>query len=639
MKDRSEPFHKLNILALPNQTTILFGLIVVVLLGTIFAGSLGTQPFMWPLALGLLFLPLRAFLAWPEREFKKHNLTQANDEFADLINVIEEESKAIHLPRVPKLVIGRNDVALHAFGSLRHWFVAISNGEALRLKADLEDEMRAPAVHAMFTHELYHFKNGDYWQMGYARELLRITAIFMIWAIAFLMGYGFFLLIVQPDLLQMDFAHFFGQLEMLSPEIRGLYLSVFPSTEAWAEVQAKAAEINLAFVLYFIANATLPFIITGSILWLFYWRKFLRIREFYADAGVAHIQSGIEHLFYAFLLGSRATADSGDSSEAPLLGKIERWIGETLTRVRLALTPLTFIRKWFSKHPEFNRRVDALENPALAYDHWLVTALSLGGLALILDIFLATPLMLPYHGQWPMHFTVLVISVVVTLTLMTPLVLGKSVWKPMLKIIGVTVALRFVWLTLTIGLMLLLLILAPDLLSDVLTSAVTSIARYTRQLTEPVFDDLSAFVLEASLINMAQVFIVLASLVSLIGANILLLRRLFTWYSFPRAEHRLLKAAYGMIAVTTAFFGLAILNPITMVLLRPEDILDPLVIIAVLLGFTVAIIGLGAFLYADRRYAGRCLKCGAHISGLYRLGKRCKCDQLLHSWMIAEYEL
>jgi hypothetical protein len=640
MKDRLKTPYKLNILALPNQTTILFGLIVVVLLGTILAGSVGSPPFMWPLALGLLLLPLRAFLAWPEREFKKYKLIPAGDEFTSLVKVIEEEAKAIGLPRTPELVISRGDVVLHIMGSLRHWYVAISRNEALRLRADLEDNRRTLAVHAMFIHELYHFKNGDYWQMGYAREFLRITATFMTWAIAFLMGYGFFLLVVQPDILQMDFGRLIGQMEGLTPEMRELYLSLLPSPEAWAEVQTKAAEVDLGSVLYFIGNATLPFIVTGSILWLFYWRKLLRIRELYADAGVAHTQKGIEHWFPALLLGSRFTADRAGPSKMPLLSKAKLRIRKTLVRVRSALTPPTFIRRLFSTHPEFKRRVDALENPALAYDRWSVTALSLGGLALILDILLSTPLMLPYHGLWPMHFSVLVISVVVTLTLMTPLVLGESAWKRILKTVGVIGALRFVWLSLTIGLMLLLLVLAPRLLSVVLDSAIKGIARYAGRLPGPIVDDLSAFVLQASWLNMAQVFIIPASLVSLIGANVLLLRRLLTWYSLPRAEQRLLRVAYGTIAVTTTSFGLAILVPVTTALLRSEELFGPTTIAMGLVGLIVAVVGLGLFIYADRRYAGRCPGCGAHVPGPYWLGKRCDdCDELLHPWMIAEYEL
>ncbi|MCP4538837.1 MAG: M48 family metalloprotease [Chloroflexi bacterium] len=493
----------------------------------------------------------------------------------------------------------------------------------------------------MFTHELYHFKNGDYWQMGYARALLQAVATFMLWAMAFLMGYGFFLLVVKPDFIAFDYPAFIEQVKMFPAGIGELYLPTLPPAEEVADLQQKAASLNIFSVITFAANATLPFILVGGILWLFYWRKLLRIREFYADAGVAHTQKNIDSLCYAFILGSRAKPDTGKAPTISLWNKVKSRIKEIGKQIKSALAPPTFVRKWFSTHPEFKRRIEALENPTRAYDHWLVTALSLGGIALILDILLATPLTLPYQGQWPMHFSVLVISVVVTLALMTPLVLGKSVYKSMLKIIGVVVALRFVWLMLTLGLMWVLLILAPDLLEETLDAAIMSIARSTGFHDGPIVEDLTSFVLQASFVNIAQVFIVLISLVLLIGSNMWLLRRLFTWYSFPQNEQKrqLVRIAYGIIAVTTTSFGLSILTPITAALLRSDDTSILLLFLVAACGFVIAAVGLGWFFYTDHKYARRCT-CGESVPGPYHLGKRCNsCKQLLHRWLIAEYEL
>ena len=634
--------HKLNVFSLPNQTTILFALIVLVLLGAVAVGSVGSQPFMIPLVLGLLFLPLRAFLAWPEREFEKHGLNQAGDEFAGLAQVIENEAHEIGLPRTPKLVIGEGEIKLHIFGSFKRWYIAISRAEAECLQADLDDKNRISAVHAMFVHELYHFKNGDYWQMGYARELLQAAATFVLWAMAFLMGFGFFLLVVKPDFIAFDYPAFIEQLDMLlPPAIREFYLSGLPPVEEIADLQQKAAGINMFSVITFAVNATLPFVIVGGVLWLFYWRKLMRIREFYADAGVAHTQENIDSLCYAFILGSRSTKPDEDKTLVSLWNKVKSRIKEIVKQVKSALAPPTFVRKWFSMHPEFKRRIEALEDPTRAYDHWLATALSLGGLTLILDILLATPLTLPYQGQWPMHFSVMVISVVVTLALMTPLVLGKSIWWSMLKIIGVIVALRFVWLMLTLGVAWALLIVAPDLLAGTLDAAITSIARDTSLLDGPIVKDLTSFMLQASFVNIAQVFIVLISLVLLIGGNIWLLQRLFTWYSFPQNEKKrqLLRIAYGIITVTTTSFSLSILTPVTTVLLGFDDTSILAFFLVVAFGFVIAAVGLGWFFYTNHKYARRCT-CGEPVPGPYHLGKRCdKCKQLLHLWLIAEYEL
>jgi Zn-dependent protease with chaperone function len=544
--------------------------------------------------------------------------------------MVEYESEAIGLPRTPKLAISDSNVRLHAMGSPGHWYIVISRNIAVRLKADLEDVTRVPQVQAMFVHELYHFKNGDYWQMQYTRELLRTAAFFMLWAVAFLTGFGFFLLIVKPDVLRFDMRTLVGQIEALPPEFREIYLAMLPSKEAWAEMQAKAASIDMNFVLYFIINAISPLVIVGTILWLFYWPKFLRIRELYADAGVLQTQKHTNHLAGASLLNSRGEPNLPSSL-------MEHGINTVVGQIRASL-PKT-LTSLFDYHPDWLRRANAWQDPKQVYDHWLVTAISVGGLALILDILLSTPLMLPYQGQWPMHFSVLVISVVVTLNLMTPLVLGEPVMKQMLKLIGVIVALRSVWLALTVGLMLFLLFFAPGFLSDALTSAIVSVARYTRPLSTPVIDDLASFVFEASLLNSLQIPVVLVSLASLVGANMALLRRLYTWYGLPHVSRRLLQIAYCIITVTTVFFGLSVLPIVTTALLRPHDLLDPWMMIGGLCGLLVAVGGLSLFLYANQRYGRRCSQCGADVPGSYSLGKRCKCGELLHPWMIAEYEV
>lgn len=636
------PNLKLNIFALPNQTTILFSLIVLVILGAIFAGNLGSPVCIWPLAMGLLLLPLRAYLAWPEREFRANGLSLAGDEFFDLKKIVSEEAQLIGLPRVPKLAIGDDNTELHIFGSFRHWYIALSCCEALHLQVDLQDSRRMLAVRAMFIHELYHFKNGDYWQMGYARELLRLTTIFMAWSLALLLGYGIFLLLFTLQLQHFDYMTLQQRIAQLPPAIQQLYQIILPQAEAWTELKAKANEISLSFVIYFVINATLPFVVIGSILWLFYWPKFLRIREIYADAGVAHSQRDIEPLYHALLLNSRSRI-SPIQRVASRRAKIQYQFTQTLKLIQQKLTPPRFVRKWFSKHPEFSWRLDALEDPSLTYDHWFGLAFSLGGLTLILDVLLATPLTLPYYGQWPMHFSVIIISTIVSLTLLPRLVLGQPVWPYLFKVISVIVAIRFVWIGLTILIMIVLLFLNPEILSNILTAGVVSIARYTRPLNEPVFTDLTEFVMTASIINMAQVFIILASLITVIGGNLLLLRRLLTWYRLPKAGRYLVRIGYGVIALTPTFFGLSILPAITLVLLQSNvDPPNPLTVIGMgLFGLTITVVGLGCFFYGDRRYSRHCPKCGTFVAEPYQLGQRCRldgCNELFHPWFIAEYK-
>ncbi|MBU0512032.1 MAG: hypothetical protein KJ638_10095, partial [Chloroflexi bacterium] len=185
------------------------------------------------------------------------------------------------------------------------------------------------------------------------------------------------------------------------------------------------------------------------------------------------------------------------------------------------------------------------------------------------------------------------------------------------------------------------LIFAPEFLDEMLQHAVASIAHYAGSSVDLGFDDLPGFVVKASIINLAQVFIIFFVLLAVLFLITWLLRRLLTWYALPRAEARLMKMASLTVVLGTLFCGLTILPPITVALLRHENFLNPFLIVAELFGLLLAVTGLGCFLYADRKYARRCPFCNAPVSGPPRFDKRCKtdtCNALLFPWLIAEYE-
>lgn len=627
---------KLNIFALPSQTTILFGLIVAVLLGTVLVGSIDPSlpACMRPLPLTLLVLSLRRFLGWPEREMARHDLQPAGDDLAALRQAIAEDVQDIGLPRVPQLVVGPDKRLIKTFGSFRHWYIAMGRERALDWQKKLKDPKEASATHAGLIHELHHFKNGDYWQMGYARELLLVVAIFSIWVMALSTGFGVFLLLVRPHLVQFDPVGFVNKIQTLTPEARQIFLQLLPSVEAMAEFREQASIIDPLLSTTLITSAVLPLILAGVILWLVYWRKLLRVREFYADAGAVHIQKETDPL-RSILAGIplrflQAYPDS--DTPADLRQKGEGFWSKTKK----------LISKLWDFHPDLATRIVCWQEPSKAFDTWGGAAILAGSLILILDIVLASsPLTLLYIGQWPMHFSTLAIFVVVSLWVITPLALGKIAWPDTLKIIAIVVGLRLAWLAMTIGVLATLLFLAPAVLSDILTTAVANTARYSGPLEGPAFPDLNAFVLEASLSNTAQVFILLFVLVVAIGVSVWLIRRLLTWYGFLQTDKRFEWTVYLIIGASVTFWGLTVLPLLTTTLLRPTELLNPTGILGGVVGFLIAAIGLGLFFHADRRYGRRCPSCGGFVDGAYYLGKLCPnadCKKLLHPWLRVEYD-
>jgi len=630
----------LNIFALPSQMAIIFGLIVAVLLGTLFAGSIGSSPVpVWPLAIGLLLLPLRAFLARPEREFARHNLSAAGNDLAGLQQAIETSATEIGLRRTPRLVVSSNEDSKqpYVFGTFRHWYIALNHEVAKHLQADLLDPDVAPVVQAKLIHELYHFKTGDYWQMGYVRELLHTIFLFMNWAVVFFCGFCFLLLVAAPDFLRFSPSELVGQIDTLSPEARQMLIRLMPSPAEIEQVSQKAKNINLFLVLNFVVSALLPFVVMGGVLWGLYWPKLWRMRELYADAGVVHAQGKVRIYLSAL-------------TKIPLhlLSKYPSTLASTSEAFRRRKGGPRFRKLWTTvkglvvRHPDAASRIACVTEPRRIFGSWIGTAVLVGSLTLLLDILLVSPLTILYVGKWPMHFSTLAILAVIALDLIPRLVQGESVWPEILKIAAVGMGLRLAWLLLTIGFLAILLVFAPNLLSDILAAFVASGAHFAGYSDELRFDDLAGFVVEASILNLAQVFIIFFVLIVallLIGS---LLRRLFTWYSLPRANRRLMKVAYMVIGLVGLLLGLTILPLITTVLLRPADLFNPLGIIVEASGFVLTACGVGLFLYADQRYARRCPSCGTLVPGPYSLGKHCQspdCSKLLHPWLMAEYEL
>src|SRR5262245_46846590 len=185
---QNDPHRRLNLFALPNQTTILVILLVSVLYGTLIAVGATVQPVIfWLLALGLLVLSLRGLLSWPERECARNKLAPAGEEFAPVQTLIARLACDLELPRAPQLMLSRDD-DLRIFGSWRRWYIAMDEGRARKMMDMLGNETLEPQAEAALLHELCHFKHGDHSWTGYARALLRASLWLMVWATVMLVG-------------------------------------------------------------------------------------------------------------------------------------------------------------------------------------------------------------------------------------------------------------------------------------------------------------------------------------------------------------------------------------------------------------------------------------------------------------------
>lgn len=617
-----------NVFALPNQTSLLFGLILLVLLGAILLGSIEPSPIlMWPLAVGLFFLPLRAFLAQRSRLIEKYQFVDLPDELVNLQMMVDRLAIEVGMQRSPQLLLARRTLKdVFAFGTPRNWHIGISEIEAKRWQSELVDTELMKRVEAKVIHELYHFKTGDYWQLGYAEALLRTTLIFISWALAFFLAWGIVLLLAVEDINSWRPANVSEKLQEMAPEVQNMILQILPSEEDFLKVSEKAHTINFMLVLSFIASSLFPFIIVATLLWGIYLRLLWRMRELYADAGVVQMQSTV--LFFSNALTGIPFDKYPESFQSFL---------DEARQMRLGLW--NRLQELFHVHPDPAYRILVTTDQGLIYGDWLTTAIITGGLTLILDILLASPLTLLYIGHWPMHFSTLAILSVICLNYLVPVVAqGRKIWKEVVKdlfrIVVVVVGIRLVWMLLTILLLGGLLIFAPDFLRDLLDSAVASTARFAGYSSQLGFSDLTSFVIDASVTNLLEIIIIFFVLL-LASINVAYpLYRIFTWYGLPDAKNALRKYIYVILGWTLVSWGILILGPITVVKLRNWDEITILTGAIFFLGLSVSMLGIVWFVKQDRKLAQRCLTCHQVVSGTYFPGKVCQDGHPLFEWLL-----
>lgn len=619
MNYREDSKPKLNIFALPNQTTILFSITVGVLLGALIIGSLNRSPIpVWLLAVALVFLSFRAFINQMWSEINRHGLQPVGNCFPRLQETIDQNAKVIKLRQSPRLLIGQESKGIYTFGSFRHWYIAVGNPNAKYLESSLQDDELSPAVNAVIYHELYHFKTGDYWQLGILTQVIRQTLNLMLWACAFFTGWAVLLIFASSTFFLFNWQDLVN-IDTLS-EVRPIFDLItqnLPNSTELEALRQKAMGINLGRVIYFAVSATLPFIILSIFLWFIYRPKFWRMREVYADAGAVHSMGKTKPFIDRFAI-------LGDVSEVP--ASCPRRSLRNLLKLRLNYWP----------SPE--KRLAYVDVPYKIYDTWFQTAILLGSLTLLFDILLVSPLTLYSTGSYPMHFTTLVIAATTSLYLIPQIAVGKPVWKDILGIIGCITLIRLVWLLMTLSVLWAMLLISPKTLADVLSAGVGAVAHYAG-VEEIAFGNLVEFVMKASVINLAQVVVIFTILLATVFSVAFIYRKTMTWYSFPKPEKRLMQIQIGTIFWSILVLSLTVLPVVTSLLLNPYQFFHIGIVLPALLGFLILATGLIWLFRSNSLYGHQCPECGQPIPGDFYLGKACpNCQVLLFPWLIANYD-
>lgn len=616
---------RINLFALPSQTAILFWLITAVLLGAMLIGLSGTHLIpMWPLAIALLLLPIREFFMRPDRDIRQYRLEIASQRFPFIQESIRRRAEHIGLKRVPQLLISNSRDETYEMGSYRHWYIIMGLEKAQTLEDFLIDPRKSNLADVQILHELYHFKTGDYWQLGYLTELFKASFNLMLWALFFLVGWGIVLILAKDAFFQFSpYSLLYDLPSNIRTSLDQFLPAIFPSAAEMEILRIKAQGINLFYVLTFIANVTVPYILLTGILWLFYRPLLWRMREFYADAGVVQTQGGTSY-FWDFVFEFTQTSADKITPEV---------------RKNIVQKILNYIRKiWQGDFwPSFSQRLDAIEMPEHVFYSWKQIAWLLGILVLLLETFLATPIALPLTGKNPMSFTTLVIIVSLVYFLLPHLVLGKSAWKDGFRILFIVFLIRTAWLLVTLGLMWGLYFIQPEMLRGSLQSAIMSIARYAGN--DPVGINLFDFLIKASILNLLQIPIIFVIQIISVSGLLFLFKRVLQWYSFI-SDNRRFRLIIFSLTIGVSFVLLTLVMPMSMAVLNGDfSIFKDISGVFALLGALALVSGGRWFLVRDQRHYQKCPSCKFDTSQLGLFGTNCvSCGSTLHPWLWTEYE-
>ena len=628
---------KLNIFALPSQTSLLFLIIVVVLgIPVLLSGSESSFLLLPVLPVGVALLTLWEFLRQPDVQRRRWRMEDFPAEHVWLRDWIGHLAQEVGLRQPPQLLIARGALgAPFAFGTWRRHFLAFP--------AWLLPEMAAAArrthnddpaaVEAVLRHELAHFVNQDVWLASFSRSLLKMTVIFMVanWFAMLWLPFTYELLrqavtdwsslLPAPllDLFPADIQQFISQ----------------PPPLAGADVLVMETMIGVALW---------PLIVGALLLWGTTWNALLQVREQAADARVASWLRGAAPVGRAmhWFNGVQVTAfvEEDSTSAWDRLRAVLR----TMPGVRRAAQPLAWpgaalAGRWWSPQPPAAARHVTLAQPEQVYG----SAAAIGrraGLAVLLLYGLLTSIFAP-AGQGANSEIAVGLGFVLLALGLTPMALVDGHDRRLLlRQVGHAVAIYALLFGVVVMIMLGLAALVLAWLPRSLDMTLYAIAMVAPRGDLPVVvNDPTAWLLQAFLGALLTFGLGLPLLMSLaVLADLSLKRWALTWYAAPLIQRRpkLFLLSVTVIGLLVLWWGaVPMLNLVAFpTIFQPDGAFWLRLGLAALL----AVLTLGIGLSMHVRYTHRCPGCSAQVNGPYTLGKRCpECDCQLNPWLVAGY--
>lgn len=657
--DVDHPPRKLNILALPSHTALLFALIALVVLGAAFSSLLpGSQLWPLPIVIGFTLLPLRDFLHRPDRHMADSGLAITNNPAAaelqrTLTGLAPDLSPAV------QVAVSVQPAEAHAFGTFRRRYVGLGRGLAGRLANALRDPDpdRCQQARAVLAHELAHFLNRDVQLVWLAYGLLKMMVLVMAVNLLISVLLASFIIEVGPEVARPEFwTTLSDHLAAILPGFpRPDLLSIFEGLRARnpAIVErladpARQIENWQSFFLYLSASHT-PFFLSGVFLWGYYWRRLLRVREFYADARAAALVGDAQVIPKAILMHKLAvsmTQAAPIRQESSLGWRLRARGNSLLSSLKSRLPEWGLLRQQLAWSPPDEERRACLADPLVAFGAERTIAVSAGLAVVLLDL-VQRGTLTAQHIMEPGAYVPLLAGFAVFALWTLPRVcagqtLRGGLWRSLVRIILWFTAIKLLMYLVDLCLGLFMMVTDPagwgrvmDLwayamvgsLGSELPAIVGAEVTWPQILDWHVLRPMAFF----GLLMPPALFLCLAADAALKG-------RALTWYALGGRVRQVFWTISAGVALLLALLVIPLLNRILFAYVY--ETWSSWEVVGVILAVLLGLAGVVAFWLADRKLRNRCPRCGRGVDAGFQPGLHCPapdCHQQLHAWLVASY--
>ena len=659
--DAHPPSRRLNILALPSHTALLFAIIALVVLGAAFSSLLpGSQLWPLPIIVGFTLLPLRDFLHRPDRHMADSELAlTANPAAAELQRTLAELVPSLSPPVMVAVSVRPSEA--HAFGTFRRRYLGLGRSLAGRLANALRsvNPDRRQQARAILAHELAHFLNRDVQLVWLAYGLLKIMVLVMAVNLVIGLLLSTFIIEVGPEVLRWEFwrdlsNHLANTLPGLpTPDLVPIFEGLRAQNPTLVERLADPArriENWQPFFLY-LSSSHAPFFLAGVLLWGYYWRRLLRVREFYADARAAALVGDAEVIPRAMLMHKLAV--SMVETNPPVQGqgihlgsRIRVWVDGLRRALKSNLPEWPALRRQLAWAPTDDERKACLADPLVAFGSERTIAVSVGLAVILLDAVQRGTLTAAFITEPGAYVPMLAGFFVFGLWMLPRVCAGQTLrgglWRSLIRIVTWFTALKLLMYVADLLVGLLMMASNPAGWGRVLDLWVYSMVGGLGSDLPPIVNAQVSWtqILEWHSVRPMAYFGLLMPPVLLLwlAMDVGLKRRALTWYALEGRVRWVFWTISSGLALLLGLLIIPLLNRVLFGYVYEAWSLGELTGLA--LALLVGMAGTIAFLLADRRLGKRCPRCGQEVEANFQPGTYCQangCGQPLHAWLTAPY--